>query len=97
MIAPADNKEATTGASARGRLLRSVGVPAVAGALAVSGSIKGAAGTSLAFASKNAWLSAYRYSLIIAAVVMGIATIIAYIALPDRAADDIPEEGFFEA
>jgi len=68
----------------------------LAGALAVSGSVKGAAGVGLVIASKNAWLSAYRYSLVIAAVVMGIATIIAFIALPDRAADDIPEEGFFE-
>lgn len=68
----------------------------LAGALAVAGSAKGAVGTGLALASKNAWLSAYRYSLIIAAIVMGISTIIAFIALPDRAADDISEEGNFE-
>lgn len=69
----------------------------LAGALAVAGTVKGPVSIQLAEGAKSAWLSGYKYSLIIAAIVIGTATIFAYIALPDRAADDIPEEGYFEA
>ena len=69
----------------------------LAGALGVASTAKGSGGAQLILASKSAWLSSYKYSLIVAAIIIGIATIIAYKALPDRAADDIPEEGNFEA
>jgi EmrB/QacA subfamily drug resistance transporter len=67
----------------------------LAGALAVAGQA-GEAGVPLAQAAKEAWMSGYQQSLVIGAILISIAAVIAFIGLPDKAADDIPEEGNFE-
>ncbi len=84
---PAQAQEAATGS--------------LAGALGV-GSKLGTAAAPMVDAAKEAWVSGFRFSLVIAAVIVAIAGAVAFRYLPDQAADldheidgvdDIPEIG----
>ncbi len=68
----------------------------LAGAIAVSQQIGGPAGDALALAAKQAWITGYHHSLYIGAALIAIAAVVAFIGLPDKAADLIHEEGNFE-
>ncbi|MDB5163610.1 MAG: transporter [Candidatus Saccharibacteria bacterium] len=70
----------------------------LAGAMAVGQQVGGDVGNSLVAAAKDAWMSGFHRSVIIGAVIVAMAAIVAYIGLPDQAADVIviPEEGNFE-
>lgn len=67
----------------------------LAGALAVAEKA-GEAGAPLALAAKEAWISSYQFSLVVGSVIVALATLIAYLGLPDKSADHIQEEGNFE-
>lgn len=69
----------------------------LAGAIVVSQQIGGSAGEALATAAKEAWITGYHHSLYIGAALIAVAAIVAYVGLPDKAADVIHEEGGFEA
>ena len=56
----------------------------------------GQAGTPLAIASKQAWIQGYQISLVVGSIIVVVASVIAYIFLPDKSADHIHEEGGFE-
>jgi len=68
----------------------------LAGAMAVGNQIGGTAGNSLISAAKDAWMSGFHASQIIGAAIITVAAIVAFIGLPDRSEDAIPEEGNFE-
>jgi MFS transporter, DHA2 family, integral membrane protein len=63
----------------------------LAGALAVSERL-GDSGQALATAAREAFMSGFRFSLVIGAVVVAAAGLVAYRFLPDRAADVIPTD-----
>lgn len=67
----------------------------LAGALTVA-RMAGSQGDPLAVAAKEAWISGYQYSLVIGAIIIAVASVIAYKGLPETSHDDIPEEGNFE-
>lgn len=75
---------------------KQVAASSLAGALAIGQQIGGRAGQSFIAAAKDAWMSGFHRSLLIGAVIIATAAVIAYIGLPDIAADIIPEEGNFE-
>ncbi len=56
----------------------------------------GQAGIPLAIASKQAWIQGYQISLVVGSIIVVVASVIAYIFLPDKSADHIHEEGGFE-
>ncbi len=58
----------------------------LSGALRVSGAA-GDAGTAVADAARTAWVSGFQFSLMVAAVVVGVAGAVAWRFLPDRAVD----------
>lgn len=58
----------------------------LAGALRVSGAA-GDDGAVLANAARTAWVSGFQFSLLVAAVVVGVAGVVAWRYLPDRAVD----------
>jgi hypothetical protein len=64
--------------------------------LAVGHQITGSAGVSFVAASKAAWMSGFHYALLVGAAIIATAAVVAYIGLPDQAADIILEEGNFE-
>ncbi len=76
--------------------MQSVAGQSLAGALQVGRQL-GNQSEPFIEAAKQAWMSGYRYSLIVSAAMILIAAVIAFLRLPDRAADYIPEEGGFEA
>lgn len=67
----------------------------LAGALTVAARA-GDAGIPLANAAKQAWIDGYQHSLLIGAVIIAIASIIVMMFLPDKTADEIPSDGYFE-
>ena len=58
----------------------------LAGALRVSGAA-GEQGDLLASAARNAWVDGFQFSLLVAAIVVGVAGVVAWRFLPDRAVD----------
>ena len=68
----------------------------LAGALAVGQQLGGSAGRAFTVAAKVAWMSGFHRSVIVGAIIIATAAVVAYIGLPDQAADSIPEEGNFE-
>lgn len=76
---------------------KGVAESSLAGALTVAQKLPGEAGLMLADASKTAWMSGFRFSLIVGAIVIATSSIIAFVWLPDKADDQIEEEGLFEA
>ncbi len=75
---------------------KQVAEQSLGGALQVAQQIGGEAGSTLARAAQEAWIAGYHHSLYIGAVLIALAAVVAYIGLPDTAADLIPEEGNFE-
>jgi hypothetical protein len=62
----------------------------IAGALGVAAKA-GPAGDALMAAAKDAWVGGFRFSLVVGAVIIAVASLIALKFLPDRAADDVGE------
>ncbi len=75
---------------------KQVAASSLAGAMAVGQQIGGTAGDSFIAAAKDAWMSGFHRSLIIGAIIIATAAVVAYLGLPDKAVDVIPEEGNFE-
>ena len=65
---------------------RELSVGSLGGALGVANSL-GTDGTGLASAAKEAWVSGFKLSLLVGAVVVGVAALIANRFLPDQAHD----------
>jgi EmrB/QacA subfamily drug resistance transporter len=59
----------------------------LAGALRVSSEAPGPQGLALADAAKSAWMDGFRFSLLIAGLVVAVAGLVAWRFLPDQAAD----------
>ncbi len=68
----------------------------LAGALAVSSSLPSSTGKAISDAAKTAWMSGFRFSLIVGAVIIAASSFIAFKWLPDVSEDVIEEEGLFE-
>lgn len=68
----------------------------LAGAIAVGSKIGGESGKLFISSAKNAWMSGFHISLLIGAAIIATASIIAFLGLPDKADDEIAEEGNFE-
>src|SRR5690606_31636313 len=68
--------------------VQDVSTESLAGALGVAGGAGGSAGADLAAAARDAWMSGFSMSLIIAAAIVGAAAVLAWFALPDAAHDD---------
>jgi EmrB/QacA subfamily drug resistance transporter len=75
---------------------KQVAETSLAGALAVGTRIGGEAGQTFVTAAKDAWMQGFQFSLYIGAAIIAVAAVIAFIGLPDKADDTIPEEGNFE-
>ncbi|HTE22188.1 MAG TPA: MFS transporter [Candidatus Limnocylindria bacterium] len=74
---------------------KSAAEQSLAGAMMVAQRM-GTEGQPLLVAAKDAWMSGYHRAFLTGTVLIVAAAIIAYIGLPDKAADHIPEEGNFE-
>jgi DHA2 family multidrug resistance protein-like MFS transporter len=59
----------------------------LAGALRVSSEAPGPQGLALADAAKSAWMDGFRFSLLIAGLVVAVAGLVAWRFLPDQAVD----------
>jgi EmrB/QacA subfamily drug resistance transporter len=68
----------------------------LAGAMAVGQQIGGTTGNAFIAAAQDAWMSGFKRSLMIGAAIIAVAAVIAFLGLPDKASDEIPEEGNFE-
>ena len=82
--------------------VRDASTESLAGALGVAGRAGGERGADLAAAARDAWMSGFSTSLVIAAVIVASASVLAWIALPDAAHDDElvaepPSDGALEA
>ncbi len=76
--------------------IKTVAESSLAGGLAVSQQLPAPAGEIFSLGIKTSWMNGFHRSLLIGSVVILIASIVAYLGLPEHAADVIPEEGDFE-
>lgn len=75
---------------------RGVAESSLAGALAVAERLPAQMGQMLEEAAKTAWMSGFRFSLVIGAVIIALSAVIAYLWLPDAAEEPIPEAHLVE-
>jgi EmrB/QacA subfamily drug resistance transporter len=68
----------------------------LAGALAVAEKLPAQLSEVLAEAAKSAWMSGFKFSLVIGAVIIAASSLIAFLWLPDKSEDVVEEEGLFE-
>ncbi len=96
LLASAYASKIATAISALPAAAKQAAASSLAGALVVGSQIGGKVGNDLIAAAKTAWMSGFHRSLIVGASIIAVAAVVAYLGLPDRAADAIPEEGNFE-
>jgi hypothetical protein len=72
--------------SARGTAESSLG-----GAVLVAGQMGGPEGQSVLMAARNAWMTGLNEAMLAGAIIVAIAAVITFIAMPDRAHDDVEE------
>ncbi len=80
---------------------RAAAESSLGGAVVIANQIGGQAGEAILLAARNAWMSGLDLAMLVGAVIVGATAVLAYIAMPDRAHDDVDEfdesEEFAEA
>jgi hypothetical protein len=73
---------------------RAAAESSLSGAFVVAQQIGGAQGAALLDAAQSAWMSGLSLAMFIGAAIVGIAAVIAYVAMPEKAHDDVEEPVF---
>ena len=70
---------------------RAAAESSLGGAVVVANQIGGQAGEMLLIAARDAWMSGLTLAMLIGAVIVTAAAVLAFVAMPDRAEDDVAE------